>query len=381
MSLSSHTLSQARLFQAIKNADINGIDYALNAGAKINEPLLVNELVELGYTESLYSFASNNKTALQVAMETNPEKTHLIRYLLDKGVNPNLRDNSGVGPLEVALESKNKHALPTLLSGNVDVNWPSLDGTTVLHKAIKNKDLSSIGTLILSGANPLQGDANGNTPLHQITGDLDANPGFRKKVLQLMLRSENVLNNFKTLKNNNGETPNDLLNVTDNYLATELNEELARRKVVNSSLNVSVRSGFAGRFSVISKEDLDAKKETDFDVFPKAVILPAVSAADVEKFKEESKEELGLSNNSEYQDEKDILKSDVPTGNMKKVEIPNIMEKLSSLQESLHQPTSQLSFRERLAVRKSLSDKVLEESTELGAIPYQSSGGNKPKPK
>ena len=82
----------------------------------------------------------------------------VVRLLLDKGADPNLRDegrpwprDSGNPPL---LFAQSKEAVQLLLSKGADPNLPGRQGTTLLHKAAQGGSLPILQALLDGGAHP-----------------------------------------------------------------------------------------------------------------------------------------------------------------------------------------------------------------------------------
>lgn len=86
-----------------------------------------------------------------------------IISLLEKGVNPNVRDSSGMTPLMRAAENSDNFAIVFLLDGNADINAQMPDGTTALMFVVKKDDKSITDLLLFKGANKDIKDKKGRT--------------------------------------------------------------------------------------------------------------------------------------------------------------------------------------------------------------------------
>ena len=92
-----------------------------------------------------------------------------VRWLLRKGVSPNIRDENGNTPLHNALTGSgdSKYTARLLIGKGADVNAKNSDGSTPLHYV---STLSMAKFLIVRGANPNPKKNYGITPLHVAVG-------------------------------------------------------------------------------------------------------------------------------------------------------------------------------------------------------------------
>jgi hypothetical protein len=92
------------------------------------------------------SFLDDSPTCMPVLMDallsngfpTEDDRLPLLRYLLDKGANPNIYCRKGYNCLHVAVQQdKFIKALDLLLDYNADVNVPDADGANIVYYAIQ----------------------------------------------------------------------------------------------------------------------------------------------------------------------------------------------------------------------------------------------------
>lgn len=84
--------------------------------------------------------------------------TTYLRYLLQKGADPNLRDGEGVTPMLMAVTLGQTDMIPILAAARANVNLGNSAGETPLIRAVQRRDLSEVRELIKAGADPDQAD-------------------------------------------------------------------------------------------------------------------------------------------------------------------------------------------------------------------------------
>jgi uncharacterized protein len=77
-----------------------------------------------------------------------------LRYFLQHGADPNLRDNKGTTPLLLAVTLGQTDAIPLLLTAHANVNLANDSGETPLIRAVERRDLATVRDLLAAGANP-----------------------------------------------------------------------------------------------------------------------------------------------------------------------------------------------------------------------------------
>jgi hypothetical protein len=90
-----------------------------------------------------------------------------VEFLLERKVNPNIRNGAGSAPLHEAVRSGWLEGVEMLLKGGADPNVRDGFDNSPLHIALPEEGRSGGVTLLLKyGADPSLKDRNGNTPLH-----------------------------------------------------------------------------------------------------------------------------------------------------------------------------------------------------------------------
>ena len=88
----------------------------------------------------------------------------VVKLLLDRGANPNGRDNNGETPLHGAAENGNTNVVKLLLARGSDPNMADNFEFTPLHKAANNRHKYVYQVLLDRGADPNKANQFGNTP-------------------------------------------------------------------------------------------------------------------------------------------------------------------------------------------------------------------------
>ncbi|WP_298308339.1 ankyrin repeat domain-containing protein [uncultured Erythrobacter sp.] len=83
-----------------------------------------------------------------------------IRFLLQKGGNPNVRDRKGVTPLQIAVRLNYLDGVEALIKGGAQVDIADSQGETPLMTAVHQRNVPLVRLLLEDGANP---DINDNT--------------------------------------------------------------------------------------------------------------------------------------------------------------------------------------------------------------------------
>lgn len=84
-----------------------------------------------------------------------------VRFLLQQGTNPNLADNSGVTPLQIAAQLGFVEGLEALVEGGATVDVADATGETPLIGAVHRRDVEIVKLLLKHGANPDRSDNSG----------------------------------------------------------------------------------------------------------------------------------------------------------------------------------------------------------------------------
>jgi len=81
-----------------------------------------------------------------------------LRFLLQKGADPNLKDGHGDTPLIIAVNAGHAGLIPVLTAGRANVNLANGAGETPLIRAVQRRDVAMVRALLAAGADPDQAD-------------------------------------------------------------------------------------------------------------------------------------------------------------------------------------------------------------------------------
>ena len=143
------TEQDKRLFRAISNDNLEGVQEALVVGANPN------------------AVEGHHHTALSRAVVTDNSK--IVGHLLERGADPNARSGSGETPLHYGHLTSHR-VRDQLLTAGANPNGFDQIGQTPLHLAASNERyLETIQQLLAAGADPNARTLSGRTPLHVAT--------------------------------------------------------------------------------------------------------------------------------------------------------------------------------------------------------------------
>lgn len=109
-----------------------------------------------------------------------------IRFLLQRGADPNIRNRKGVSPLQLATSLGFTEGVEALISGGASVNVSDQTGETPLIAAVHSRNVPLVRLLLEKGADPDRNDnsgrsardyielMNGNTLMKQEIANADA---------------------------------------------------------------------------------------------------------------------------------------------------------------------------------------------------------------
>lgn len=86
-----------------------------------------------------------------------------VRFLLQRGANPNIADRSGVTPLQIAARLGFIDGVERLIDGGAEIDVADQTGETPLMGAVHRRDVPMIELLIKKGANIDRSDNSGRT--------------------------------------------------------------------------------------------------------------------------------------------------------------------------------------------------------------------------
>lgn len=99
---------------------------------------------------------STGETAVHIVVKRG-DGTYL-RYLLQNGADPNIRDGKGNTPLMVAVTEGETDLIPVLTAGKANPNLANSAGETPLIRAVQRRDLGEVRALLAVNADPDQTD-------------------------------------------------------------------------------------------------------------------------------------------------------------------------------------------------------------------------------
>jgi ankyrin repeat protein len=116
-----------------------------------------------------------------------------LRFLLQKGADPNMRDRDGVTPLLIAVNQNEDDCVQILIDAKANVNLANNRGETPLIRAVQLHNLTMVRQLLKAGADPDQSDhiaglsardyAKRDTRSPAIAKELAAAPKVRQAVI------------------------------------------------------------------------------------------------------------------------------------------------------------------------------------------------------
>ena len=86
-----------------------------------------------------------------------------VRFLLQRGANPNIRDKDGVAPIQLAVRLGFVDGVEALIKRGADVDVNDSAGETPLIAAVHRRDVPLVRLLLANGANPARTDNSGRT--------------------------------------------------------------------------------------------------------------------------------------------------------------------------------------------------------------------------
>ena len=120
---------------------------------------VTDTLNEPGSTVINHRDRTTGETALHIV--TKQREPIWIRFLLQKGANPNIADRDGVTPLMIASSFGYFEEVKELLKGGARVDVSNDAGETPLISAVHRRDTEMMKLLLEHGANPDKADNSG----------------------------------------------------------------------------------------------------------------------------------------------------------------------------------------------------------------------------
>jgi len=94
---------------------------------------------------------------------TQRRDTLWIRFLLQKGCNPNVRDRKGITPLQIAVRLNHLEGVEALIKGGAQVDIADSQGETPLMTAVHQRNVPLVRLLLEDGADPDVNDNSGRS--------------------------------------------------------------------------------------------------------------------------------------------------------------------------------------------------------------------------
>jgi ankyrin repeat protein len=165
----------AMLLEAVKSGQLQRIRDLVHAGAN------VDALAPSGYPLVCAApTADVIQTLADLGAQMNPRVKHgathlhllasysfsMVSVLLERGVNPNVKDDKGGTPLFYAEGAKDVQIMELLIAQGGDVNARDYDGYTALHWAAMAGHAGTVAVLLRGGADTEVLANDGTTALH-----------------------------------------------------------------------------------------------------------------------------------------------------------------------------------------------------------------------
>lgn len=122
---------------------------------------VTNALNEPGTTIINTRDITTGETAMHIVTERRD--VVWIRFLSQRGANPNIRDRNGVAPVQVAVTLGFVEGVEALIKAGADINVKNSTGETPLISAVHRKDVALVRLLLEKGANPDATDNSGRS--------------------------------------------------------------------------------------------------------------------------------------------------------------------------------------------------------------------------
>ncbi len=139
---------------------LNAFGFSANIHSSIHSGVIeINQYLAAGGNP--YGRDRNGRTLLHTAVKE--KEVGLTKMLIDKGIQIDARDKSGMSPLHYASSIK---IIDLLLANGADINAQTTQGQTLLHRAVEQNEAEIVSLLISRGGETNIRDQKGNYPLH-----------------------------------------------------------------------------------------------------------------------------------------------------------------------------------------------------------------------
>ncbi len=151
--------------QAAQSGNVSGLKSILDAGTDVNEQ------------------DAGGNSLLQVAFFSNPPRAEVVRFLLERGANPNEVTAAGVPLLAMAASLGQTEMMKFLLAKGAKPDAPDAQGATPLIAATRSGSLEAVRLLLEKGAGVEGRDQSGATALAY------AENGFRAEIADALRKA------------------------------------------------------------------------------------------------------------------------------------------------------------------------------------------------
>lgn len=104
---------------------------------------------------------STGETALHIV--TARRDTQWIRFLTQRGANPNVRDKKGIAPIQLAVRLGHLEGVEALIKAGANIDVSDSAGETPLIAAVHARNTGLVRLLLAQGADPDRTDNSGRT--------------------------------------------------------------------------------------------------------------------------------------------------------------------------------------------------------------------------
>ena len=104
---------------------------------------------------------TNGRTGLHIVVERRDPLW--VRFLIQRGADPNIKDNKGIYPIQIASSLGDIDSVEALIKGGAQVDVADQQGETPLIAAVHKRDTALIARLLKEGADPDRNDNSGRS--------------------------------------------------------------------------------------------------------------------------------------------------------------------------------------------------------------------------
>ena len=167
-----------KLFDTVKNGNINEVESLLNKGADVNAKDEDGETPL--YRASFWNLVGIAKLLIENGADVNAKDTYgftplywasykgyadIAKFLIDNGADVNAQNNYGWAPLYCALDLNQIGIAKLLIKNGADVDAQNKEGWTPLHKAAFWEKIDIVKVLIENGVDPSIKNNDGKTAI------------------------------------------------------------------------------------------------------------------------------------------------------------------------------------------------------------------------